>query len=358
MRIVIPLLNNAHGHLRQLPMLTDLVRIAAMICWSYLAMPNLLPPILRGKQAVRYRRQIKSNVPKKKKLHVIATIKIREDTTPAMIRAAWKAGVRCGKVYPKGRTTHADDGVTNYTKLWPVFREMQKLGMRVLFHPEHPNQVYMDRDAEYAFLEIFRMIHQAFPKLLMSWEHLSDGRCIPHLKEMAKSGKVIVTITAHHLLGHEGTFYGDPRGTCRPPFRTEADRVALIQLILEGFAWVLCGLDDAPHPKEAKLPPKGRCACGAMTLLHAPLLIVTALREFCNFDDQESLDKLIAFTSGNASRIYNIPVSNCTLVIVDRPTKIPLEQNIGGKTVMPFMAGETLTVGYEDEELHALANAA
>lgn len=60
--------------------------------------------------------------------------------TPAEIRTAAASGVVKGvKSYPRGVTTNSDGGVENYEVYYPVFGEMEKLGLVLNLHGEVPS---------------------------------------------------------------------------------------------------------------------------------------------------------------------------------------------------------------------------
>lgn len=218
--------------------------------------------------------------------------------------------------------------------------------MTALFHPTHPTESFEGRDAEFAFLSIFWMIRENFPTLRMTWEHLSDARCIPHLKAMQKIyQKTFVTITAHHLCGNEDKHHGDVSATCQPPIRAERDRTDLIKFVMENHEWVMGGLDDAPHPIEKK-HVIGRCACGAYTTESGTLLYATALSEFDLFSKDGGFRTFQSFVSSNAAKYLDVPESKSMLEIVDTQWTIPEKYDFGGIAVIPFWGGKTIPFSY------------
>lgn len=335
---------NPHGHLRQDNLARHLAKFASHYYDAYLAMPNTQPGILTGAEAVSYRNMLSESCGGK--MQIIPTIKIREDTTPKMIREATSLGVHFGKVYPLGRTTHADDGVNKYTNLWSVFEAMEEFGMTALFHPTHPSKTFGNRDAEYAFIGIFGMIREKFPCLRMTWEHLSDHRCIPHLIAMHQSHQnVFVTITAHHMFGNEDLHFGDVSAVCQPPIRTEEDRTGLNRFVMENHSWVMGGLDDAPHPIEKK-HVIGCCACGAFTTEAGTLLYATALSRLDLFDDAGGISIFERFVSINAANYFGIPVPTEKVSIEEETWTIPKEYRFGDTVVIPYGAGLHLPFSY------------
>lgn len=348
-QIVIPKPKNNHGHLRQGLMLGDLVRMAFKMFSAYLAMPNLLPAILTLEEALKYLQEIYSHIPveEHEKFIVLVSIKLTEASSPEGTLKALEHGILDFKVYPKGRTTNAHDGVINFAALWPTFKvlddfaRMSPKKVRVRFHPTHPRLEWDDRDAEYGFLGIFEMIRQAFPHIYMIWEHLSDGRCIPHIKAMGEN--VGATVTAHHPTRNETQVFGDVHGgVCQPPFRTERDRRDVCLYMASGDDHVYAGLDDAPHDVSKKLVRCGRAACGLYTTEFGILLYAMAFDELGIFDLPDGVERFTKFTSGNMERLCDLPQSKETITLVREPFTIPEEYKMGDTTIIPAMAGETL----------------
>ncbi len=178
---------------------------------------------------------------------------VTEQTTMGEIDQCLEAGIVDAKIYPRFRTTKSENGVACYGKLLPLIKHGGKVGMKFHFHPEHPSPIFSNRDAEFAFLPIARIFLEETDAVII-WEHGTDARCIPHWKDMARSRRFFVTLTAHHLATNEDDTFGDVRATCKPPIKTEDDRQGLLQLVAEGYRyqWVMAGADDAPHPMENK----------------------------------------------------------------------------------------------------------
>lgn len=347
-RITIPRINNMHGHLRQDGLLQFLVPFAARHCGYYVPMGNTKPPILTGKAALEYVEQIVAATPAKDKdcFKPIPTIKIREDTTPEMIREAARMGIRMGKLYPYARTTHADDGIKNYMCLYSVFEAMQEAGMIAAFHPEHPNLIWDDAECEYAFWGIFESIYSLFPGLKMTWEHLSDTRVLPALLDM--SDRVAFTITLHHMLIRDVEVNADSHNKCRPQAKRSSDREALRRIATSGHPKAILGLDDAPWDEKHK--DCARSCNGCWTMPNATELLFHIFDEegvILHQDgsaNEDGLRKLVAFSSRNGARFYGLPELSGTMTLEREPCTVAYSyyNDPSSTDYVPFFAGKTL----------------
>jgi len=129
---------DAHLHLRHGEMLRNVLPFSAAYCDGALVMPNLKrhegdTGVLTGEDVAIYRAEIlraADGLPgKKHQFYPFMTVKITDRTTPEMVENAWKEGVIAGKAYPMGVTTNAEEGVSDFRRLWPVFKTMQDIGM-------------------------------------------------------------------------------------------------------------------------------------------------------------------------------------------------------------------------------------
>lgn len=352
-RITIPRINNMHGHLRQDGLLRFLVPFAARQCGYYVPMGNTQPPIRTGKAALKYADQIAIATPAadKDRFKPIPTIKIREDTTPEIIREAARVGIKMGKLYPCARTTHADDGIKNYMRLCSVFEAMQECGMIAAFHPEHPNLIWDDAECEYAFWGIFESIYWLFSGLKMIWEHLSDTRVLPALLEM--SNRVALTVTLHHMLVRDVEVNADSHNKCRPQAKRSSDREALRRIATSGNPKAILGLDDAPWDEEHK--DCTRACNGCWTMPNATELLFHIFDEeriICGPGDtpnDKGIQNLIAFSSRNGARFYGLPELPGTITLEREPCTVSYghdsdtSYNAPASTAyVPFFAGKTL----------------
>ena len=335
----VPGLENPHTHLREGEVVGPLVVWAIRGGARSLGpMPNTEHGLMKAMQVDPYILHAKSFVPQDTVVRFIPIVQITEATTKADIEACVDAGIMDAKVYPKGRTTQSHNGVSHYARILDIVRYAGERGMRVHFHPEHPSNVYDNRDAEFAFLAIVDMfIHETGATIV--WEHGTDGRCIPHWEAWAETGRFYVTFTGHHLAESENGAYGDVGAACKPPYKTEADRRGLVDLVARDYPWVMAGGDDAPHPTGSK-HRIGQCACGAYTAPFLMQLYAHALDKLLS--TQGGIRNFIRFTSENAQQLYGHTSPGLLLKLVRKPFKIPSHYDVGPWEVEPFWAGKEI----------------
>ena len=227
---------NVHSHLRESAEEEVMRALIALAIQGgadvVLPMPNTTVGLTTCEQVLEYNQKGRSFVPQGYSLTFIPTLMITETTPEDEVRKSTDAGIKDGKVFPRDRTTKSQNGVRDYARLIPKIRTCGKAGMKVHLHPEHPWMTFGNRDAEFIFLPIADMLLRETEATII-WEHGTDARCVPFWKEMAKTGRLFVTLTAHHLAGNEDQTFGDVRMVCKPPIKTELDRLGLIQFVAE-----------------------------------------------------------------------------------------------------------------------------
>lgn len=342
---IAPALIDPHGHLREDSeeeyVVAPLIEHALHGCATVIGlMPNLKAGILNAPTAISYSGYCEKRVPEGSSMQFIPYLQITEDTTREEVDRCVEAGILDAKVYPIARTTKSHLGVRDYTKIISIVAYAGTKGMRVHFHPEHPNMLFNNRDAEYLFLPILDMFMRETDTVIIS-EHGTDARCIPFWKDWARTGRFYLTLTGHHLVADENTTYGDVQATCKPPYKTSYDQFSLVDLVAEDHEWIMAGGDSAAHPKGSK-HTLGPCACGAFTAPFLMALYAHALRDM--FHTHAGREVFKNFTSGNARTLYGIPMeATPPVVIQDRLTAIPERFQVGSWDVEPFWAGRELS---------------
>ncbi|MES2060189.1 MAG: hypothetical protein V4438_04125, partial [Patescibacteria group bacterium] len=266
-------------------------------------------------------------------LKFLPIMMMTEQTTESEITAAVESGIRDCKIYPYMRTTKSELGVKRYGNIIEKVKWAGKYGMKCHFHPEHPQMTFGNRDAEFAFLPLLYMFLQETEAIIIS-EHGTDARCIPHWKEMALYGRFYVTLTAHHLATNEDERFGDVRATCKPPIKTESDRLGLCDFVAEDHSWVMAGADDAPHNSKAKHVSQSKCACGAFTSPFLHQLYAHALDKM--IIAPRGWEKYVNFTSRNARALHGLPNATRMVKLVREPFQIPALYEVGSWTVESY----------------------
>lgn len=349
MNILVEALFNAHSHIREgEDVMRDLIALLIQGgADTILAMPNTTAGLTTCEQVLLYDRQAHLLVQPGKTLATIPTLMITEEKLELEIEKCVNAGVRDGKVFPLNRTTKSQNGVRDYSRLIPKIRVCGEVGMNVHLHPEHPWMAFGNRDAEFCFLPIADMFLRETNATIV-WEHGTDSRCIPFWKEMAATGRFFVTLTAHHLAGNEDQALGDVRMVCKPPLRTEHDRLGLIQLVAENHNWVMAGGDDAPHNLPAKHVHNGQCACGEYTAPFLMQLYAHALDELLQSEAGRQI--FVNFTSRNARAFHNHPPASATRLLVRQEFLVPDFYQVGSWRVEPPWAGKKIRYSFSQDQ--------
>ena len=258
------------------------------------------------------------------------TIKITDATTPKMIKDACNAGVIAGKVYPVGVTTNSHDGVSDFSKMYPVFKAMQDCDMVLSLHGEYPGVFCLQR--ERAFIEdVLDDLVGDFHTLRIVLEHISTHTAVEFVEQANRN--VAATITVHHLCLTLDDIIGDklqPHNFCKPVANLPFDRDALIKAATSGKSKFFLGTDSAPHPRSTK--ECSHCAAGVFS---APVAIPVLVDIFSRCRKLECLE---AFTSGFGASYYGLPLNEKMITLVKSRWKVPAECD----GVVPFMAGKTL----------------
>jgi len=172
-----------HLHLRDGDMLRAVLPETARHFARAIIMPNLVPPVLTGADALAYRSRILAALPDDMSFEPLMTLYLTETTDPKDVVQAAKSGlISAVKLYPAGATTNSDAGVRDFDKVRPVLEAMAEIGLPLCVHGEvtDPDVDIFDREA--VFIAPIRM-----------WIFLTARRC---------------SLSA--FLNH----YGAPRQTC------------------------------------------------------------------------------------------------------------------------------------------------
>lgn len=329
-----------HVHFRQGPLLGAAARCTAQVFARALVMPNTRPPVMTGADAASYRAEILAATRSYPGFAPLLTIQVTAATTPAMVNDAAAHGVIAGKVYPKGQTTNSDNGIDDYRALFPVFAEMQRLGLVLSLHGEAPDPSVFCLDREAAFLATAGELVEAFPDLRIVLEHVSCAASVAFVREAPPT--VAATVTPHHLDLTLDDLIGErlhPHLFCKPVAKRDSDREAIRAVVLSGHPRFFFGSDSAPHLRVDK---EGASCCAG--IFNAPVALA-ALAEF--FDDHGTLQQLEAFVSVFGAAFYGLPRNRGSVSLVDEPWVVPL--SMGG--VVPYRAGNSLPWSVRGEGL-------
>lgn len=349
-QITIRRLRHLHSHFREADVLPSYLDMAYRGGSSVVGgMPNLKVPLTTADRLLAYLKAAEAAIPTGRPFTFVPIAYLNEKTTFEMMVEFMKVGAFHFKVYPRYRTTQSEDGVVNYYPIIEIVRraaiyarEVFGKKLYVHFHPEHPHKDFIGRVAEFVFLVVAEMF-LVNTEAIIVWEHGTDGECIIMWKKFAETGRFFLTITPHHLIENEDTAGGMINALCKPPYRREPDRQALVALIAEDHPWVMLGPDDAPHDEVAKRPEDGcGCAFGAYHAFCLPEVCAHALDPILKKGEQGRVT-FQNFTGDNAERNFDLPPTTETITLERRPFRIPMRVSVGGKfLVIPYRAGKEL----------------
>ena len=318
--------DDLHVHFRLAELMALVLWWTARVFARALIMPNTVPDIATGADALRYCAEILGVAPSG--FRPLMTIRLLPTTTPEIIREAHAAGVVAAKLYV-GITTGSTEGISNLRTFAPVFAEMEKVGMPASVHAEVPNAFCLDREAD--FIPELRWLAQTFPKLKIVVEHVTDADMVQAILDLPEN--VAGTITTHHLwLTLDNVIGGKlhPHDFCMPIAKRPEDRDALRWAAMSGNPKFFFGSDTAPHEKDQK-----ECAEGCAGCFTAPVAL-EALVEL--FEREGKLEHLEAFVSEFGARFYGLPLNEGTITLVREEWTVP--ELIG--PIVPWMAGRTM----------------
>jgi dihydroorotase len=313
-----------HLHLREGDMLQTVTPLSAQAFAGAVIMPNLVPPVDNQERLEHYRASIRAASDGVLfEPYMTLFFKAYDEATLRSL-ARHIIGI---KLYPAGVTTHSEAGVQTFEDAVPTLAIMQELDIPLLVHGETHGFV-LDRERE--FLAVYDRLATYFPRLTIVMEHITTREAVAFLDRYPN---VYATVTLHHLLYTLDDIAGgllQPHLFCKPLAKRPEDRDALLAAALSAHPKLMFGSDSAPHPQSAK--ECSGCAAGVFT---APIALPRLVELF---EQHQALDRLQAFVSDNAQRIYDIQPPARVVELEKTPWVVP--ERYGA--VIPMHAGETL----------------
>jgi dihydroorotase len=313
-----------HLHLREGDLLQTVTPLSAQPFAGAVIMPNLVPPVDNRERLERYRASI----------HAASDGALFEPYMTLFFKAydeptlrSLKTHIIGIKLYPAGVTTYSDAGMQTIEDAIPTLALMQELAIPLLVHGETHGFV-LDRERE--FLVVYDYLATRFPRLTIIMEHITTREAVALLDRYPN---VYATVTLHHLLYTLDDIAGgllQPHLFCKPLAKRPEDRDALLATALSAHPKLMFGSDSAPHPQSAK--ECSGCAAGVFT---APVALPRLVELF---EQHHALDRLQAFVSDNAQRIYDLQPPARVVEFEKTPWVVP--ERYGA--VIPMYAGETL----------------
>lgn len=319
-----------HNHARTGAMLQAIVPYMARWFGRVVWMPNTLPPITTAYRAREYYDEIMAAAVRQAnpEFRPVMALKLTTGMTPVRVQEAFDEGFRLVKYYPEGVTTNSSDGIhpDKLEVVYPALETMEKLGMVLCIHGEHPDAEVMDR--EKAFIPVLADLTRRFDALKMVFEHVSSAEGVSAVCDLPAT--VAATVTAHHLgctltdaLGGDA----EPHMLCKPLLKNNLDRQVIQNVVFSGHPKFMLGSDSAGHPRHKK--EAGCCAAGAFT---APILL-PLLAEL--FYENSALGNLESFTSLNGARFHGLEPNRGQLTLELREGE-PFVPDVPAEEIVTF----------------------
>jgi len=336
-RLILRRPDDWHVHLRDGAMLADVVNWTARQFARAIVMPNLKPPVTRVAAARAYRDRILAAVEPGLSFTPLMTCYLTDTADPQEIAQGFSEGVFTAcKLYPANATTNSEHGVTDVSRIYPVFEIMQRIGMPLLLHGEVTDRHVDVFDREAVFIDrILSKLVKDFPGLRIVFEHITTADAAAFVAEGPET--LAATITPHHLeINRNAMFEGGirPHFYCLPVAKRETHRLALRRAATSGSGKFFLGTDSAPHPASEK-----ESACGCAGIFNAPFALESYARTFA---EEGALHHLEAFASENGPRFYGLPLNSGRIVLERARQPVPARMRAGGTEIIPFHAGATL----------------
>ena len=265
-------------------------------------MPNLIPPILNGKDALQYKKRIEKAIPKGERFKPYMTVYLTETTDKYELKEAYKNGlVFAVKLYPAGATTNSNAGVKDLKNVMPILETMAEIGMPLLIHGEVTDKNIDIFDREKVFIEQkLDFICKQLPELKVTLEHITTTEATDYINNGNKN--LAATITPHHLaLNRNAIFVGGirPHNYCLPILKREIHRKSLIKAATSGNVKYFLGTDTAPH---LVIDKESACGCAGVFNATYCLPILAQI-----FEEEKSITNLESFVSKNGAIHYDLP---------------------------------------------------
>ena len=328
-----------HLHLRQGNAMSSVVGMTARQMGRAIVMPNLTPPIKTAGQALAYRDEILSALPKEPDFNPLMTLYLTDKTTKLdIVEASNEEHVFAVKLYPAGATTNSDSGVTNLANTYSALDQMQKEGIPLLVHGEvtHADIDIFDREA--VFIEtILQPLINKFPELKIVLEHITTKDSVDFVAQ--SSSKIGATITAHHLLANRNHMLVGgikPHYYCLPVLKRKTPhQESLIKAATSGNPKFFLGTDSAPHYQYEK---EASCGCAGVFSAHAAIELYAEA-----FEKANKLEKLEAFASHFGADFYGLERNTEKITLEKNPWTVPKSYDFSSSRVVPFFAEEELS---------------
>lgn len=326
-----------HVHLREGKILKTVLPYTSGTFRRAIVMPNLATPITTVAAAKNYRKEIIEAISNGHTFTPLMTCYLTETLSAAELKQGFDEKVfTAAKLYPANATTNSDQGVANITAIYPLFEQMQKLGMPLLIHGEVADMAIDIFDREARFIDqILTPIRQHFPELKIVFEHITTKEAVEYVLDGNEF--LAATITPQHLMFNRNHMLVGgihPHLFCLPVLKRSHHQQALRAAVSGGCNRFFLGTDSAPHTKDRK-----ESACGCAGVFNAPgaLPVYAAI-----FEELNALKYLEAFCSENGANFYDLPKNEGFIELIRTPFIQAEEINVDQSSIIPFLAGQSI----------------
>lgn len=335
MRITLGRPDDMHLHLRDGAMLEAVLPETARHFARAIVMPNLVPPVVTGRDAAAYRARILAALPAGMAFEPLMTLYLTEATEAEDVAAAHAAGlIRAVKLYPAGATTNSQSGVRDFDRVRGVLERMAEIGLTLCVHGEVTDPEIDIFDREAVFIDrVLEPIRRATPGLRVVMEHVTTSDAVDYVR--AGDETLAATITTHHLILNRNHILAGgirPHYYCLPVAKRERHRLALRAAATGGEKRFFLGTDSAPHPDPLK---ESACGCaGCFTATNTLPLLAHV------FEEEGALDRLEGFTSRHGAAFYGLAPNPGTVTLIrGEPVAFPAKIETGAGPVTVFDPG-------------------
>lgn len=316
-----------HLHLRDGAMLRAVLPETTRHFGRAIIMPNLVPPVVTGADAARYRDRIEAAIPTGDSFTPLMTLYLTESTDPADLRAAAETGlITAVKLYPAGATTNSASGVRDINKVRPVLETMAEIGLPLCVHGEVTDPEIDIFDREAVFIDtVLDPLRREIPELRVIMEHVTTSNAVDYVT--AASRNLAATITTHHLIIDRNHILAGgirPHYYCLPVAKRATHRAALVKAATSGDARFFLGTDSAPHLTDAK-----EAACGCAGIFTAPNTMSCLATVF---EAAGALDRLEGFASLHGPAYYGLAPNDAQIRLIKRDAPAAYPEQIESET--------------------------
>lgn len=336
-----------HVHFRDSEILRTVLPYTSAVFRRAIVMPNLTPPIKTMEAAIRYKKRILKALPEGHDFIPLMTCYLTDEFPAEQLTSGFQQKIfTAAKLYPAHATTNASQGVSDIPAIYPLFEQMEKLGMPLLVHGEVTDHKVDIFDREAVFIErVLEPLRRHFPELKIVFEHVTTKEAVDYVKE---GGDFLgASITPQHLLFHRNHMLVGgirPHLFCLPILKRHEHQKALREVVSGGHPRFFLGTDSAPHSQKNK---ESACGCAGIFNAVSALPVYTSI-----FEEMSALPHLEAFCSLNGAHFYGLPENQDFIELVKIPFTQPKEIFFKEGSIIPFLAGEQINWSLKNTNRH------